>query len=245
MKQTKSTAAQAILAQDADTMVADGDGFWPRPLLLSTASKIWRKHTSLQSGPAGVNGVQCATHATSAGSVDAPCIFCGFACTRNETHHRNDNHQDTQPDNLGPICAICHRWQHLGDLPSGDAYLCYLPGLSPQDASHLLRTVLVALGAGEADLRADAHALLNWMASHRVYVQQTWGSCEPAVFASALLRQSADEKEWREISFEDLALVVSPACVAETAACWRSDAYRDLPVNTWPQVHHGIVHAPL
>jgi hypothetical protein len=130
-------------------------------------------------------------------------------------------------------------------LPSGDAYLCYLPGLSPQDASHLLRTLFVALGSDDADARADAHALLNWMGSHRVYVQQAWGSCEPAVFASALLRQSAEEKEWREISFGDLALVVSPACVADTAASWRQDAYRALPVSRWPQIYHDVINAPL
>lgn len=242
MNQTQYTGQQRTLAPDADGMVEDDDGFWPGSLLLSAASKVWRRHSGMQAGPECQHAAQWQP---SSGGVTDPCIFCGFACNRNETHHRNDNHQDARPDNLGAICAICHRWQHLGDLPSGDAYLCYLPGLSPQDASHLLRTLLVALGSGEADIRTDAHALLNWMASHRIYVQQAWGSCEPSVFAAALLRQSADEKEWREISFEDLALVVSPACVADAAVSWREDAYRELPVSIWPKVHHGIVHAPL
>lgn len=242
MEQTQYTGHQRTLAPDADGWLEDDDCGCPRPLLLSTASKVWSRRSGMQPIPECQNG---AKSGSGFGRVDEPCIFCGFACSHNETHHRNDNHQDARPDNLGAICAICHRWQHLGDLPSGDAYLCYLPGLSPQDASHLMRTLLVALGSGESDIRTDAHALLNWMASHRIYVQQAWGSCEPSVFAAALLHQSVDEKEWREISFEDLALVVSPACVADTAASWKDDAYRELPVSVWTQVHHGIMHTPL
>ncbi|WP_150119024.1 HNH endonuclease [Massilia sp. NR 4-1] len=242
MDRTQDKHQQWTDAPDAHGIVGDDSCFWPCPLLLSTASKVWRKHASTHPGR------ECQHDAilgARSGGADEACIFCGFTCSRNETHHRNDNHQDARPDNLGAICTICHRWQHLGDLPSGGAYLCYLPGLSPQNASHLLRTLFVALGSDDTDARADAHALLNWMASHRIYVEQAWGSCEPAVFASALLRQSAEEKEWREISFGDLALVVSPACVADAATSWRNDTYRELPVSAWPRVYHDIVNAPL
>lgn len=241
MEQTRYTDRQWTSAPDKG-MLEEDDCVWPRPLLLSTASKVWRRQPGAQPGP---GQQQAAMRDITAGHVSEPCIFCGFACSRNENHHLNDNHEDTRPDNLGAICATCHRWQHLSDLPTGHAYLCYLPGLAPQDVSHLLRTVLVALGSDETNVRTDAHALLNWMASHRIYVQQAWGSFEPSVFASALLRQSAEEKEWREISFEDLALVFSPNSVADAAASWREEAYRDLPVSAWPQVYHGIVHAPL
>lgn len=232
---------EQLPARDDGGMPGD-DYCWPSPLLLSTASKVWRRH------PGTHHGQQRSHDAISGDTsphVDEPCIFCGFQCTRNEIHHRNDNHQDLRPENLAAICAICHRWQHLGDLPPGDAYVCYLPGLSPGDASHFLRTLFVALGSGEPDAQADARALLNWMASHHEYVQQAWGTCEPAVFASALLRQSAEEREWREISFGDLALVTSPTCLADTAAFWCQNAYRAWPVGAWPQVYHGIVNAPL
>lgn len=242
MDATQHTTQQCQAVSDADGTQDGGSSFWPSPLLLSTASAVWRRHLRTQSGPECLQGPIAGADS---GYTGEPCIFCGFTCSRNETHHLNDNHQDARPDNLAAICAICHRWQHLGDLPPGDAYLCYLPGLSAQDASHFLRTLLVALGSDDADARAEAHALLNWMGSHRIYVQQAWGSFEPAVFASAMLRQSGEEKEWREISFGDLALVISPACVAEAAASWRDDTYHALPVSRWPQVYHGIINAPL
>lgn len=242
MEKANHSTPQRTLTPYCDGAPEDESCLWPPPLLLSTASKVWRRHHGAQPGPAHQ---QDAISGTSAGGVNEPCMFCGFNFGRNETHHRNDNHQDVRPENLGAICAVCHSWQHLGDLPSGDAYICYLPGLSPQDASHLMRTLLVALGSEATNARADAHALLNWLASHRIYVQQAWGSCEPAVFASALLRQSAEEKEWREISFGDLALIVSPACIADASASWLNESYREHPVSAWPRVYHGIMHAPL
>lgn len=179
------------------------------------------------------------------GHAVRPCMFCELDSGCNEVHHINDNHLDTRPENLGSACALCHRWQHLGDLGNGEAYLCYLPDLTPQDANHLLRTLLVALASDDASAREDAHALLNWMGSHRDYVKQAWGTCEPGVFAQALLRQSADEKEWREISFADLALVVRPGSIAGAVTHWNAATYAGLPACEWPRVHHGIMNAPL
>jgi len=242
MEQIQYPSQQYPQPLDTDGMFVADDCFWPRSLLLSTASKVWRKQPGLRD--AQKDPVQ-ATHCASSDYVREPCIFCGFVCDRNETHHINDNHQDQQPENLGAICTICHLWQHLAELPAGDAYLCYLPGLSPQDANHLLRTLLVALESDDGDAHADAHALLNWMASHRDYVEQAWGSHQPGVFASALLHQSSEEKEWREISFADLALVIRPGSINGVATAWRDDTYRALPANSWPQVYHSIMNAPL
>ncbi|MES2264676.1 MAG: HNH endonuclease [Pseudomonadota bacterium] len=213
------------------------------PLLLSSKSQVWGTSTdsSLEPKFTPESTAPRHVHARSKGE----CMFCGFASTHNEIHNINDNHLDIGPANLGTICALCHRWQHLGQLQAGDAYLCFLPGLAPSDINHLQRTLLVALESNDPAASADALALLNWMASHRNYVQKAWGTYEPATFAVAMLRQPGSEKELREIVFGDMGLVFRPACLAGAVANWSRDAYRDRPVKDWANIHHGVMNAPI
>lgn len=174
-----------------------------------------------------------------------PCMYCGFACTQNDLHHMNDNHDDCSDGNLGVACALCHAWCHLGELAPGDGYLCYLPGIAPADVNHLQRTILVALASGDEQLVSDAKDLLNWLGSHRGYVAQAWGTDHPATFASAIRRQALDEKELREIVFADLALIAHPSLYADARRAWMDEAYRAYPASDWPRVYHGIANAPL
>lgn len=170
------------------------------------------------------------------------CTFCGFYSERNEVHNLNDIHRDVRPENLRPTDALCHGWQHLGELGEGNAVVAYLPGLSGQDANHLQRTIMVALESDEASLREEAKRLLNWMASHRDYANDAWGTSEPAVFASALVRH--EDRESRAVVFQDLAVVFNPGTFAQHVAAWSQEAYRNLPVGRWQQVYHDVMNAP-
>ena len=43
------------------------------------------------------------------------CCYCGFQDGRFlELHHKNNNHDDNDPENLFLICTLCHRLKHLG-----------------------------------------------------------------------------------------------------------------------------------
>lgn len=172
-------------------------------------------------------------------------MYCGFEFDLNDLNHINDNHEDDTDGNKGTICGLCHAWCHLGELKPGDAYLCYLPGMSPCDINHLQRAVLVALTSGDNNAVSDALDILNWMASHRDYVTQAWGTDEPATFASAIALQPLEEKELREIVFADLALVVHPRLFKASASAWAAGPYRGHPVCDWPRTYYSVVNAPI
>ncbi|MBA5690551.1 HNH endonuclease signature motif containing protein [Rugamonas apoptosis] len=211
-------------------------------LLLATPSQVW-------SG-APVHSLSTSTHAETSfpdGVLHqrGPCMYCGFEFELNDLHHINDNHQDHTDGNEGVICALCHVWCHLGELPPGDAYVSYLPGLSPCDVNHLQRAMLVALSSGDDSAVHDARDILNWMASHRDYVQQAWGTDEPATFASAIVRQPLEDKELREIVFADLALVIHPRRFMAVARSWASGPYSDHPVSDWTRTYYSVINAPI
>jgi len=148
---------------------------------------------------------------------------------------------DVGAENLRAVDLLCHGWQHLGELASGDASIAYLPGLNPQDINHLQRTIMVALRSSDADLRRDAKALLNWLASHRDYAERAWGTHDPAVFAEALIRQPAGERDFREVVFDGLGVVFHPCLAADAVADWLSGALRALPrrrLGARPPRHH-------
>lgn len=174
----------------------------------------------------------------------ACCHFCGLVSEDNEVHHLNGNHEDARPDNLRVADPFCHAWQHLGELADADAFMAYLPGLSPQDVNHLQRTLLAALHGDDQQAAADATALLNWMGSHRDYAKLAWGTDKPADFADALLRCRPESEEAKTVALTDLAPVFHPAYFAQwSQACVQ--AYRAYPVATWPQVFHDVMRAPL
>lgn len=191
---------------------------------------------------------QAKAHPTQADAANrrACCVFCGFECDANELHHLNDNHTDLRPANLGTACALCHRWQHLTDLGPGEALVCYLPGLAATDINHLQRTILIALARGDGPTRADALAVLNWMASRSAQVEASWGTSDPAQFGAALLRQPVEEKELREIVFQDLGVVFRPKGLAGAAAAWLDmPGYRSAGLADWQHTYHTVMHAPL
>lgn len=173
------------------------------------------------------------------------CMFCGFYSQRNEIHNVSDNHRDVREHNLRTADPLCHGWQHLGELGDGQAFIAYLPGLNPQDVNHLQRTLMVALDSPDAALKADAKKLLNWLASHRQYTQDAWGTYEPAVFANAMVRFEDNSVEKKSVVFEDLALVFNPGPYSDFAKGWASESYASLPAPKWGQVYHDVMNAPI
>lgn len=217
----------------------------PPFLTFSTKSRIWGDRSGKAMEPAAAPFAQQGLKQQTLKKHQYRCHYCGFPSIHNQVHNLNDNHDDLRDDNLQPVDQLCHGWQHLGELDSGDAVIAYLPGLSGQDVNHLQRTLLVALHAGDDAMRADARKLMNWLASHRSYTSAAWGTYEPATFAAALMRQSEPDRDKREIVFSDLALIFGPRRYDGQVAAWARDYDQAHPPGQWAQIHHTIVNAPL
>jgi intracellular multiplication protein IcmJ len=229
-----------------DTVKAEGASPSEAPVLsLSTQCKVWGHPPSNGAasllGPAGPSDEASVTLKRS----DYKCAYCGFQSQANTVDHINDNHLDECPQNLRAADPLCHGWHHLGELKTADAVVAYLPRLSPKDVNHFQRTLAVALQSDDAEMRSDARDLLNWMASHREYVRQSWGSFAPATFAAALVRQGAGEKTSCAPLLEHLALVYHPALFDPLIEIWREEGYAQYPYARWSQVYHSVVNPPV
>ncbi|RMR18623.1 hypothetical protein ALP90_200236 [Pseudomonas amygdali pv. ulmi] len=172
------------------------------------------------------------------------CYFCGFPTQSLEIHNLNHNHQDVRKENLRAVDSLCHGWQHLGELGEGNAFIVYLPGLIAQDVNHLQRCILVALETGDDSTKSDAKKLLNWLASHRQYTEAAWGTFEPSVFASALIKMEGVGADVHGVVFRDLAVIFNPGTYSVSAKQWAQDAYKASPTASWPNVYHDIINAP-
>ncbi|MCC7005921.1 MAG: HNH endonuclease [Ottowia sp.] len=172
------------------------------------------------------------------------CMFCGFYSQRNHVHNLTDNHRDIQPDNLQVADPLCHGWQHLGELGEGNAVLAYLPGISGQDVNHLQRTIMIALQSDDASIRDDGKKLLNWLASHRDYIKEAWGSYEPGVFVEALTRFHEEHREKREVVFHSMSVVFNPGLYSQYVTTWSRESYAAFPIAKWGEVYHNVMNAP-
>lgn len=214
------------------------------PLLLSTKSTVWGDAAPDALEPFANTAQDRALRSSTLQRHGHRCMFCGLESLANEVHNRNDNHRDLSEENLMVADPICHRWFHLGQLRKGEGLVVYLPGLSGRDASHLLRTILIALTCDDEAARKDAKRLLNWMASHHEYVRQRWGSSEPSAFAAAVARTVHDDPARRAIAFEGLALVIHPQTVEKATQQLRAELTAHWPVSAWPRIAHDVLHAP-
>jgi hypothetical protein len=215
------------------------------PLFFSTKSRIWGDRSGKACEPMTTAFVAPGFKQSALLQHTYTCHFCGFTSRLNEVHNLNDNHDDVRGENLRAADLLCHKWQHLGELDIDDAAVAYLPGLSPQDINHLQRTIMVALQSDDANIHSDAKALLNWLASHRDYAKRAWGTYDPAVFADAMVRQPFNERDFREIVFDGLGVILNPRLCASTAAGWLTEAYAPYPTANWASVYHDVMNAPL
>ena len=172
------------------------------------------------------------------------CYFCGFPSQSLEIHNINHNHQDVRKENLRAVDALCHGWQHLGEIGEGNAFIGYLPGLVAQDVNNLQRCIFVALETGDEETKSDAKKLLNWLASHRQYTEAAWGTFEPGVFANALIKMEGVGADVHGVVFRDLAVIFNPGTYSVSAQKWAHDAYKSTPTASWPNLYHEIINAP-
>ena len=212
-------------------------------MTLSTKAQVWGDKEPGAMEP-GKKLLSIELHAEVIRESKHRCYLCGFPSKSLEIHNLNHNHQDVRKENLRAVDALCHGWQHLGELGEGNAFIGYLPGLVAQDVNNLQRCILVALETGDDETKADAKKLLNWLASHRQYTEAAWGTFEPSVFASALVKMEGVGADVHGVVFRDLAVIFNPGTYSASAQKWAHDAYKSSPTASWPNLYHEIMNAP-
>ena len=212
---------------------------------VSTKSQIWGDKSGATMEPQN-RDFKNEIRAKVLESAKYRCHYCGFYSSGNEVTNLNDNHQDISLTNLRAIDFLCHAWKHLGELPPGKACLAYLPGLSPQDINHFQRTIAVALLSKDEATRTDAKDLLNWLASHREYVKNAWGTYDPGVFATALRKLDQQVSTGSgDFVFDGLSVILSPETYKKNASYWAKEGYVSYPSHEWGHVYHQIMNAPI
>lgn len=138
------------------------------------------------------------------------CHYCGWQAPDLLIQPADGDPQNLTRTNLRLICPVCDTWQHLERLNGDDAVLVYLPEVAPEDISHLMRTLLIALRSDSPIWRKRAERVLHWLTGHRHECEKIWGSSHPGEFARALLQVPPERVPQLQAAFRHLALIVHP-----------------------------------
>lgn len=166
-----------------------------------------------------------------------------------EVHHRDCNHANNSEQNLTPECVMCHPVNHIGELASrvtraddselagGMSHLAYLPDLSQQDLSHLMRTIGHVLASANAtdQQKADAKALHESLLPYSQYIETAWGSSKVAHFAIALKEVALPQYEARATPMAGLRVVFALGVVVKQAKKFAAE-FVSLPFDSWPSI---------
>ena len=81
-------------------------------------------------------------------------------------------------------------------------------------------------------------------AGHAAGGTQSGRTANPSAFASALVRLEENEREKREVAFQDLAVIFNPGLFGAYARLWVHESYGIFPIAKWGQVYHDVMNAP-
>lgn len=78
---------------------------------------------------------------------DNTCQFCGFKFDEfQEVHHIDDDHGNSNPDNLITSCNLCHAVHHLGMTAIRNAgFIAYIPEMKQTDINGIFRILFMQL----------------------------------------------------------------------------------------------------
>lgn len=168
------------------------------------------------------------------------CLHCGFRADKyQEVHHLNDNHADNREGNLATVCPLCHASHHIGFAGQRGAVLVWWPEISQEDFNHLLRTIWVAIVAGDDNLKSKAKNLHSLIEHRRQYVLTMLGTDSPVDVANALLHVGEDQAARVEESLSGVRLMVSAASFENAISYWVNTTYRSIPPEVWAEMIQG------
>lgn len=160
------------------------------------------------------------------------CVYCGFRSKKHiEVHHRDDDHQNNQPENLVSICPMCHAYHHVGEpskhgsakgLSEGhfgaQTRLIRVPHaekIPAQDFNHLLRAIGVAMAdPDESKVARQVFSLIS-NESLRNEMEAALVSNHPADMAAAFSHLTDDEYERRGTVVGAVRMLFSPRLLTQ------------------------------
>lgn len=231
---TTGTAATQVDATTGDTLLLPGQ----RELRLSAAavnfgheptSRRWRMEPEADASHALLR-------ATVYRNGGHGCAYCGVPMALS-LDSLDDNHLNCEPENLVAACFLCHAWHHLELWEAGQASVVYLPSLHPQEVVWLQWMVAAVWHGGTPSQREEAKNVLEWMGSHKRYVDRHFlhGVASPQVVAQLIQNLSPELRQFKDAIFMHHALVMSPAVLpVEVIAELRDRRLAD----RW--VHEGV-----
>lgn len=164
---------------------------------------------------------------------DGGCVHCGTETTTLELDSINDIHEDVDDVNLAAVDPLCHGYHHLDELGEGNGIIAFIPGIDRTDLNHLQRLLIGDFFHGDDVQKKVATDLLDWLASHGRYVEECFGTHDPAVFGKVLSGVKPEYSVRGPSVFRDLCLVFNPRLFGEHAATWRQEDTATHPRETW------------
>lgn len=176
------------------------------------------------------------------------CSGCGFKDVGTKAlpegflgvHHLNHNHADNRPDNLFPICVICHDILHIGFAPDHDRGEVLIGDdlLSQVELTNIVRTCMVAAHnqQGYAESAEAMYAQLR---------DSLWASTR-AVMPAAYTGSVRSFGEMLQSGFYDSQISGTSAALSRVrylprltgyqsaAGHWAATTYAAIPESEWP-----------
>lgn len=190
------------------------------------------------------------------------CHFCWFPFGNSvesvEVHHLDGDHGNDHPDNLVPVCALCHDPFHLDLVPmrhkGNPGHLVFLPELSQVRLNQLLAVVFFAIANGAAvaevvgdkvseigrsPLRVSPHQILSRLAERAALAERGRpGASDPYRVAKLLRGLDAEAYAQRETLLAGLRYL--PAYDSYKTRCVRwaahGESFGRLAMDTWVHV---------
>lgn len=192
------------------------------------------------------------------------CYFCDFSFGGSdlfEVHNLDHDHQNENPDNLVPVCELCHAPFHI-DLvsrkwPVDSGKIIFLPELTQPELNNLLQAVFYAMAvstAGEENMSEDKpvfkpHTVYRVLADRAVLVEcdphaegVRAGLSEPFTLGRVLANMDEASYQKRDSLLYGLRYLAPQTHFVNQAKAWSSNdcAFSKLDLAAWSGIAGGV-----
>lgn len=196
----------------------------------------------------------------SQGRFGRRCYFCDFAFGMTdgyEIHNLDGDHTNNDPENLAPICELCHAPFHL-DLvsrkwPSDPGKIIFLPEISQPELNNFLQAIFYSMGMQMASSNgsdanppiAHPHTVYQRLMNRAKLVEQNSlgevvrpGLSNPFVLSRVLVEMGDDDYAQRDVLLAGCRYLPAADYFVDQVSKWNANgaAFSRLDIGAWPGV---------
>jgi intracellular multiplication protein IcmJ len=211
-------------------------GFVMLDLIISASKKSWEAKPSHGTASSDKVIYQQITQ-----KYKHTCQYCGWVDFKfNEVSHIDENHGNSQEQNLTLACPLCHQCLHLGHVgPAEGGKMIWAPELTQIEINNLARMAWILEYENDVKAKHDMYQSIKALCarldqqSNILEANYVPDASDPSFWAEVLMKLPPEKYNERDVILKNIRLWPSMRRFRKLISEWHKQVEVNVPVKNW------------